>query len=643
MHSKSKLLSQINREHQRKGAKYERYILNKFSKTGITSAKHIYVFAKDYHTKWNVDFQITNLVWSDSEKYDTFIEVKQSVKDAALTQLIDRARVFKENYPNNKYIVLYQDGGIVDTTGQYSDFKSLSLCEYIDAIVPESKFESWISNPNNISIPSQQMLINSVYAELNRLNSYDPKLNENIMSAVKDSIGKHDDKIKVIHAPTAFGKTHLTLYDLLPYFVKEHDIKLTIITAPQIAILDDGAIRTASMTLASDSGGIVEVVNDLSSLRNTLTFASKHPDSNISIIYTLTDAKLRTAVYGLVDMIHKFKLKNKFLFIRDEASYGGTSDSIFYKENLGYTGNKLPCTTYSNLIQFKSLTSHFYALTATPIKEQTKSDFGSNMWHILNEYPDKYLLNLRLSAMSDNVNRFDFENMTTSNASNVLENMVNSVFNHESKINKLVDVHNLNDELRKKLAGLIRLETKSSSKTRITTDVIVKLFKKINIFQTFNFVISTSNSILEYRYYRKDSCKFIGKLEITEQELYDRIHDKNDPIKFYIVVNKGNMGVNIMNLCSILSFREPSAKDNSKSPVINNGIQLVGRCTRLVSTIDSLYDYIDDKSLMIRYFTLVNSYSLFVPFGSYWDAVIDDVMETQPTTQDVISHLTINL
>jgi len=154
----------------------------------------------------------------------------------------------------------------------------------------------------------------------------------------------------------------------------------------------------------------------------------------------------------------------------------------------------------------------------------------------------------------------------------------------------------------------------------------------------FRFVLSTSDG--GYQLYEYDKGKVVeleNDYEI-EQDIYKALGNTEDSLRFYVVVNKGSMGVNIPSLRGLLSFRTPQSEYNGE-PVTIMGEQLLGRLARLQHMVEDLYDYFTNKDDFIQYYSMVNSFDMVVEDFPYWRKAIESFTNKLGSKSELLRFL----
>lgn len=630
---KKTLVSEVQKGRVVGGLGYQQHITQSFADYGLIDAQDVRVYSHKHYTNFNVDSQVRGLLWNNGVEYNTFGEIKQSLKGEGVIKVHVIADTFKEEYPDCKYGIFYKDGCIPK-----GDYEKLKKYPNIDFVVPESKMSEFLSDPHGYYHYTEfdETIVDEEVWQ--KLKTYDQSLTDDMLNSVISSIDLVD-KIKIIEAPTGFGKTHFSVHTLVPYFLDIFKVKIVAFVAPQVALLSKRKLRTP---------GLVDY-----QIESELPEAKRMVKDGCRVIVPMSDDKFRTrgGAEWLVKTSKELGLDNQILLIRDEGHYSGSSKIDTVEGNTGSNPTKYLGTMFKAINKVMKVTPYVYYLTATPVKEQLEEMFGTDMYHLINDYPSIDKLFLR-TAKLDKITFFPKltgdEGRDINKGSVILNNFVEALYTKEKQIHTFVDLCDIdtddfltmgdNHPLKKKLSGIIKLETKYKDKVKLSDESLDNMFKMANIQRNFNYCISVAN---EYRLRKVENGK-VTEIPCdfqVEDDVYDALDDKNNPLKFYCVIDKGSMGVDIPSLHGLLSFRTPGTEFEGK-PVIVQGEQLFGRLARLHVLIEDLYQYNwKSKDDMIKYYCMMNSFDVFCEDLEYWRDTHKSYLLKQGSIDDTRRHL----
>jgi hypothetical protein len=92
--------------------------------------------------------------------------------------------------------------------------------------------------------------------------------------------------------------------------------------------------------------------------------------------------------------------------------------------------------------------------------------------------------------------------------------------------------------------------------------------------------------------------------------------------------------MDILPLNFLLSMRTFTNKFQG-TPVTHRAEQLLGRCRRLVLTIEELSPFFDDVEQFIKYYTMINSYQAFLPNKEYWTSAQNEIDKKYPSEDEI--------
>jgi len=634
------LVSEVQKIRVDSGLGYQAHITQSYADSGLLDAQQVRVYSKKHFTTFNVDSQVPGLMWESGKKHDTFGEIKQSLKGEGIIKVHAISDAFKEDYPDCKYGIFYKDGCIPK-----GDFYKLEKYPNIDFVVPESKMKDFLANPRDMFEYinfDEEIVDNEVF---NKLKAYDETLTDEMMAYVIESLSL-TDKIKMIEAPTGFGKTHFSVHSMFPYFFKNLDVKLITYIVPQKALMSFKKLYSKNhpvgTQIAYNWADAIERLN-----AGTLVILAV-TDNSFSY-----DKKTGSLIKDkIIDLCVNGGYKDKVMVVRDEGHYSGSSGEEFYPKNMGSTPYKYQASMYKACCEIlEKATPHVYYLSATPLHEQFNKSFGSDTYALINKHPELKDLLLRTAKLR-NVT-FNPEIPLTMDkikrGAKYMTAAVENMMNREKSMWSFVDQCGLeenldflqlgdNHPLKKKQSMIVKLERSTEGKVKLDKDTYVELMESADIQHDFDFVISTGESIIVYSLKGGKATQLDVNYD-NEQEIYDDLEDKNSSLRMYAVIEKGSMGVDIPSASTLLIFRNPKTFFEG-NPVTTNGIQLFGRMARLQITIDDLYKYNwNSKEDFVKYYQMVNSFDVFCENTDYWRETMKEYTEKQGVLENVVRHI----
>jgi len=637
---KKKLVSEVQKGRVVGGLGYQTHITQSFADSGMIDAQGIRVYSKKHFTTFNVDSQVPGLIWEDGKKHDTFGEIKQSLKGEGIIKVHEISDAFKEDYPDCKYGIFYKDGCIPK-----GDFSKLERYPSIDFVVPESKMKDFLKNPRDMFEYidfDEQVVDDSVF---NKLVAYDSTLTDEMLEYVIESLSL-TDKIKMIEAPTGFGKTHFSVHTMFPYFFKNLDVKLIVYVVPQKALMAFKKLYSKNHVIQPQ-------------IKFSWNKAKQALDAGAPVILAVTDNSFcydkksdNLIKDKIIDLCVNEGYKDKVMVVRDEGHYSGSSGEEFYPKNMGSIPYKYQASMYKACSEIlEEATPHVYYLSATPLHEQLNNTFGSDTYALINKHPEVKDLLLRTAKIRHITFNPKIEIGTgkIKRGAKYMTAAVENMINREKSLWSFVDQCELEEDLdflqlgenhplKKKQTIIVKLERSTEGKVKLDKDSYVELMESADIQHDFNFVISTGESITVYSLKGGKVTQLDVKYD-DEQQIYDDLEDKNSSLRMYAVIEKGSMGVDIPSGSTLLIFRNPKTFFEG-SPVTTNGVQLFGRMARLQVMVDDLYKYNwNSKEDFVKYYQMANSFDVFCEDNAYWRATMNEYKSKQGVLENVSRHL----
>jgi len=156
----------------------------------------------------------------------------------------------------------------------------------------------------------------------------------------------------------------------------------------------------------------------------------------------------------------------------------------------------------------------------------------------------------------------------------------------------------------------------------------------------------TANTIITMQSGQKAAFPVHGlPIKITEVAAIEKLRSQIDPACFLYLVNKGQVGINIENLCNFMSFKKTDKKTINGVSICISPEQLIGRLLRIwIPSITKdifanvynydIENYVKDNNDhdSISNLLLSNSFDLYVPNNDMWNVAIEDVLDRYVST-----------
>lgn len=453
-------------------------------------------------------------------------------------------------------------------------------------------------------------------------------------------------EIKIIVAPTGFGKTWAIWNIISPSFLKDYGC-LHIHVAPHIETIDEKEIESYISTSFRNQDYPLVIYNnspiDFTHIRNSLL-------KGRSVILTLSDQSLMKLMNEkdsrLLQLVSDYG--SETLLTRDEFSYGTTTSADNYKNDKGHSNSKYRATFINNLHALYQCGCEFYAFTATPSREhlgELPLAFETDM-KIINEWPKKEEI-LLFQAWWEILQVTDYTEEQYNDDSILIQELKNlneEVRQRERRLDMILDDTPYVDPS-PKFTSMLSVQTDTGSETRFTTKSVLETIRNNpNIISPeYTFIITTADGWQEY-----DSHGQKTGNSGSGSEWLSLMNSNTSSARMLVVIFKGTYGINIPSLCAGVSLRCPKAmSSDTKETIRNGGLQFLGRFNR--SNMDARsWKIFDDLTKNygaergLEYLQIKNTFTFRAPDGvnSYWNDTIKDFKERNGNSfGDMITHL----
>ena len=376
------------------------------------------------------------------------------------------------------------------------------------------------------------------------------------------------NKFNILVGRTGQGKSYNLWNFMIPYYIKA-GMRLIIASAPTGEIFD--SYGTISKAIYRNKGDKNVHIIDMSNGEYSDTYVREilkllNDDIIDTVIIIMTHSYWSTGGLNSHLMKEVQKYGTKTAFFADEIHTFLTSCGENYKNNMGHSNSygSYTASFYRKVSKISSYTPHVWGLTATPTAEQkgTLPVGGKMEYVIVNEDCPKELIK-GYSAFYRDIDLISPSKMQFRKSLHkaidklVCENEMLSA--HGMKKTMLVkcnyeyqhwDVEDALNETREYIRSMDYFSSEEKVMATMTQD------KK--------YIMSTNGS-REY---------------LDDQGIKDALNDPENPAVILFVVQKGNAGMNVHTLKSLVSFRVPDYKDSWGNSITHNSRQLMGRFVR---------------------------------------------------------------
>jgi hypothetical protein len=485
-----------------------------------------------------------------------------------------------------------------------------------------------------------QTIVNSVYADaLKQLKSRDGKISKKLIDAfvkVKlNGLGYYN----IMIAGTGIGKTHHVVQEF-NHIMYTEGIRLSFIVAPETMLTSEEALGKHIKVLRKKLGGNLDVSYSpsISEIRNKL----KRRENDEMLLFVLSDKKFNMIINEILVEINKHKLVGKTFFSFDECHISGTSEAVNYYQNTGLRNSNAGCVKFSNIEKILDI-CYVLGVSATLIKEQFDVDFGSDRYRLLNNGFTKEEIGFVVSGHKPTMFYDEDTQSRDKTLTEFLGYVISEQLRYESMHNNYIGNKLGSEKLLQKLTGAIILETQYKDNDKDD----IKWFKgfmnqpsmTIPSNWDFDVALDTSDEMGVWRFRNGKITELSRDEELqngydTSDSLIASMSDTESKLKFLVLVGKGSVGMDILPLNFLLSMRTFTNKFQG-TPVTHRAEQLLGRCRRLVLTIEELSPFFDDVEQFIKYYTMINSYQAFLPNKEYWISAQNEIDKKYPSEDEI--------
>lgn len=402
-------------------------------------------------------------------------------------------------------------------------------------------------------------------------------------------------KIKILQAPTGFGKTYALMNVFIPEIFAKESTKLLVYAVPNVE-----NINTDKFQLAAKKHNYYFTTNIATACRwakdkryGKIVLASTH--AAISNVKRNRDSLLALT-------------KKSAWFIEECHSWLGVTEQQWYEEVMGYATPKFEGTVYKIVKKVLEETDLCFGITATPTKQQ-RGVVGSFVFEIINNWcpvSDRKLLT-KWSKEYKKYNGYNIVTVATNRGTysrpEIDKNQAKSNLrqylrdHHIANIDALLSLQKYDKNIIPKLTSLIVCGGNNNTRLAIHLDEAREMLSEMLIKNGYN---PSSYWIAVMRDNEKGVYNLEGEFEkYTEQEIISMLNDPDCDVEFLLINNKGKAGIDVFNLTGICSLR---IRDPKRSDVTELSKQIIGRLTRLNTghgeILTEKYDYNLEK--MIR-------------------------------------------
>lgn len=462
----------------------------------------------------------------------------------------------------------------------------------------------------------------------------------------------YKDLIKVLQAPTGFGKTFATTNFFIPKLF-ENNVELVVYAAPNVENIDSD-----SFVIAGQNYGYVFTREPDTAFR----FLKQGQKVVLGLTHSyLCNASKKCSAHR--EQLIQFANKSAW-FIEECHSWLGVTEQQWYKDVIGHATPHFGGTVYKLSEKILKKTDLFFGITATPTK-QHRGVVGDECFVLLNEWCPVYerLLLTKWAKKYREYDGFVMERygskiqpvINTSMCEEVLGNYIQN--HHVKNIKRLEQLQEYDSNIVPKLTSLIVCGGSNNARLSVHIDDAVELLSA-NLID--NGYAEACQWIAVMTDKQKGFYNLLGEFTpASEDDIISALNDGESDCQFVLVNNKGKAGINVFNLTGICSLRIRNPKTRDCTELSR---QIIGRQTRLNSghggILSKEYDYNLEKMCLnycndygvdsnIFYETLkvANTFEFCFPTtpGEHWELSVSEFDDMYTASWDRVKDIVRNL
>jgi len=391
----------------------------------------------------------------------------------------------------------------------------------------------------------------------------------------KQERNAYKNLIKVLQAPTGFGKTFATTNFFIPKLF-ENDINLIVYAAPNVENIDSD-----SFNVAGGKFGYL-FTTDVDEAFRLLKQDQK-------IILGLTHSylchsskKCKTHRQQLIEIADK-----SAWFIEECHSWLGVTEQRWYQDVIGHATPHFGGTVYKLSTEILKKTDLVFGITATPTK-QHRGVVGDDCFILLNDWCPVHE-RLLLTKWAKKYREYKGFIIKPYGLASKVQPVINDeeceevlqkyiTEHHIKNIKQLESLQKYDSNIVPKLSSLIACGGSNNARLSIHIDTAVDWLSNI---LGNNGYAEACQWIAVMTDKQKGFYNLLGEFTpATEDDIIAALNDGESDCQFVLVNNKGKAGINVFNLTGICSLRIRNPKTRDCTELSR---QIIGRQTRLNS------------------------------------------------------------
>lgn len=398
--------------------------------------------------------------------------------------------------------------------------------------------------------------------------------------------------VKILQAPTGFGKTYGLMNIFIPNIFKREDKKLVVYAVPNVENINVDKFQIASKKygyyFTTDITEACRWVRD-KKFKNVVLASTHAAISNVS--------RNRKNLLELTDV--------SAWFIEECHSWLGVTEKKWYEEVIGYSTPKFAGTVYKIIKKVLNDSDLCFGITATPTKQHRKviKDVNSIVFEIINKWCPveerqfltkwskeykKYKGFNMVNVVAKSGRKYTRAEIDYNQAKSNLRQYLRD--QHIANINALTKLKERDINIEPKLTSLIVCGGSNNTRLAIHLDDAREMLTDMLLKNDYN---PSSYWIAVMRDNEKGLYNLEGDFyRCSEQEIINMLNDPEADPQFLLINNKGKAGIDVFNLTGICSLR---IRDPKRPDVTELSKQIIGRLTRLNTghgdILDEKYEY----------------------------------------------------
>jgi hypothetical protein len=456
----------------------------------------------------------------------------------------------------------------------------------------------------------------------------------------KKGFATNKEKMYIIRGTTGLGKTYATFTKFIPTLFGKHNLDLVIYSYPKTEVFDIMQARESATQCTLQSGKGIYLATDVNVAMSLLKKGEK-------VLLCLTHQAICVSKYGKKFMRNLEGMGIKTGYFVDESHTWMISHILNYLYVQGSHTPKYEGGLFKMLSKLSERTPYVFGLTATPNAEQVSKVpvIGNMQFEVVNDYP-KLKETIGRSGWMGGVTQYELGPKSEDDGT------IGGIFY------AAVEKHLEKSYRYGKRTMMIKTEMKKST-FMWTMDAIqnsLKWWAKPENSEYLNksdmIAVMTDEFTGFINFIPRGFGTTIESTVRTEDEIKNALSDPEHNCEILLVIQKGDVGMNIHNLKTFFSFRKTD-KDMSalydSEPITEGSIQTIGRMMRIWTGMSNeeftkkaggydLTEYV--KSLTedeVEDLLELNSYDIYVPDNAMWNASIEAIRKDLSPSKEMAS------